>query len=96
MNQLFENLKTEDRSSENRMLVSKWAKSGLLEGLKTEDKGTLSVLLENQAKQLIKEGSATTAGTAGAGYEQWTGVALPLIRRIHVFFLLVENYKIYI
>ena len=79
---LFENIKTENKSAENRALVSKWGKSGLLEGLKNEHKGTVAVLLENQARQLVKEGSATTAGTAGTGFEQWTGVALPLIRRI--------------
>jgi hypothetical protein len=82
MNNLFENIKTENKSAENRALIGKWGKSGLLEGLKNEHKGTVAVLLENQARQLIKEGSATTAGTAGTGFEQWTGVALPLIRRI--------------
>ena len=83
---LFENMQEPNRGVENRALISKWGKSGLLEGLKNEhEKATVSVLLENQAKQLIKEGSATSAGSgtsAGTGFEQWTGVALPLIRRI--------------
>ena len=42
------------------------------------------MLLENQAKQLVNESSATNAGTtvtAGAG-EAWAGVALPLVRRV--------------
>jgi hypothetical protein len=46
------------------------------------EKSTVAILLENQAKQLLKEGSATTAGAGTAGYEQWTGVALPLVRRV--------------
>jgi len=83
---LFENMQEPNRGAENRQLVSKWGKSGLLEGLKSEhEKATVSVLLENQAKQLIKEGSANSGGSgtsAGTGFEQWTGVALPLIRRI--------------
>ena len=83
---LFENMNEPNRGVENRALVSKWGKSGLLEGLKSEhEKATVSVLLENQAKQLIKEGSATSGGSgtsAGTGFEQWSGVALPLIRRI--------------
>jgi len=80
---LFENMQEPNRGAENRALISKWGKSGLLEGLKSEnEKATVSVLLENQAKQLIKEGSAGTAGTNAAGFEQWHGVALPLIRRI--------------
>ena len=34
-------------------LASKWKKTGLLEGLKTEtEKNNMSMMLENQAKQL--------------------------------------------
>ena len=83
---LFENMTEPNRGAENRQLIGKWGKSGLLEGLKGEhEKATVSVLLENQAKQLIKEGSANSGGagtTGGSGFEQWSGVALPLIRRI--------------
>ena len=39
----------------------------------------MSVLLENQAKQLIEESSVT--GTQ-SNAEQWAGVALPLVRRV--------------
>ena len=39
----------------------------------------MAVLLENQATQLIKEASAT--GTGGSK-EEWSGVALPLVRRV--------------
>jgi hypothetical protein len=80
---LFENMGNTNRADEVKPLISKWSKTGLLEGLANgNEKSTMAVLLENQAKQLLKEGSATTAGTTGAGYEQWTGVALPLIRRV--------------
>lgn len=66
-------------------LASKWTKSGLLEGLKGYDKSNMSILLENQAKELITEAN-TTAGatsgfTTGQGY-QWAGVALPMVRKI--------------
>ena len=72
---------------DSQKLSAKWAKSGLLEGIKsTSDKNTMAVLLENQAKQLISEASTTggAAGTAGAPYsaEGWNGVALPLVRRV--------------
>jgi len=67
-------------------LSSKWAKSGLLEGIKsTTDKNTMAVLLENQAKQLISEASQTGTQAGGAGAyngESWSGVALPLVRRV--------------
>jgi hypothetical protein len=75
---------TQDRSfqllEESKGLVNKWAKTGLLEGVDSEyDRASISILLENQAKQLITESSRT--GTA-AGSEEWSGVALPLVRRI--------------
>jgi len=64
---------------ETRGLQSKWEKTGLLEGLKGIEKAQMSVLLENQAQQLITEATAT--GTS-ANSEQWAGVALPLVRRV--------------
>lgn len=69
-------------------LANKWAKTGLLEGMSTEtDKNNMSMILENQAKQLVVESSQTGAGTAGAAFttgvgEQWAGVALPLVRKV--------------
>ena len=46
--------------AETRGLVSKWEKTGLLEGLRNDiEKSNMSVLLENQAKQLIEESSVT-------------------------------------
>jgi len=66
--------------NENRQIVNKWAKTGLLDNLNNDyEKNSIAVLLENQAKQLIDESNRT--GTA-AGAEEWAGVALPLVRRI--------------
>lgn len=43
-----------------RKLASKWETSGLLEGIESEyERNGMAVLLENQAKQLIKESTAT-------------------------------------
>ena len=68
--------------------VSKWEKTGLLEGLKSEtEKAGMAQLLENQARQLVKEASAT--GTT-QGSEEWAGVALPLVRRIFAEFAAKE------
>jgi len=65
--------------AETRQLKSKWEKTGLLEGMKERDQHSMAVLLENQAKQLLDE--ATQTGTS-TGSEEWSGVALPLVRRI--------------
>ena len=65
---------------QTRKLVDKWEPTGLLDEIddSTKKQG-MAVLLENQATQLIKEASAT--GTGG-DREEWSGVALPLVRRI--------------
>jgi len=65
--------------TETRGLQSKWDKTGLLEGLEGVDKAHMSILLENQAQQLLNEATAT--GTS-QNSEQWAGVALPLVRRV--------------
>ena len=80
---LFENMGEANRGAEVKPLITKWSKTGLLEGIKSNnEKSTVAVLLENQAKQLLKEGAVSMAGTQTAGYEQWHGVALPLVRRV--------------
>jgi hypothetical protein len=67
-------------SEATRVLASKWEKTGLLEGIDNEvERAGVATLLENQARQLVKEASAT--GTS-ANSEEWAGVALPLVRRI--------------
>ena len=65
--------------AETRQLKSKWENTGLLEGLGEKEQGAMSVLLENQAKQLLDEASQTGVQNNS---EEWSGVALPLVRRI--------------
>ena len=67
-------------SEESKGLVSKWEKTGLLEGIESDfERSSIATLLENQARELVKEASST--GTS-ANSEEWAGVALPLVRRI--------------
>jgi hypothetical protein len=83
-------LQTNDFVQRNnaKALASKWERTGLLEGLKGEtEKAGMAQLLENQARQLVKEASST--GIA-AGSEEWAGVALPLVRRIFAEFAAKE------
>ena len=68
------------RQEETRGLIKKWEPTGLLEGIDSEQKVSgMAVLLENQARQLIDESSHT--GTS-SNSEEWSGVALPLVRKI--------------
>ena len=76
-----------NQAAESKKLVSKWEKTGLLDGLNQDfQKSGMAVMLENQAKQLISEATYTGGGAsgaaAGANSEEWSGVALPLVRRI--------------
>ena len=82
----IKNILNEGKSHYSKMttvtkgLTAKWEKTGLLEGIDNDfDRNGVATLLENQARQLVKEASAT--GTS-ANSEEWAGVALPLVRRI--------------
>ena len=76
-------LPQDGRANQNAAAIAlerKWEKTGLLEGLSSEvERKGMAVLLENQAKQLVTEASAT-GGNSNS--EEWSGVALPLVRRI--------------
>jgi hypothetical protein len=67
-------------------LANKWAKTGLLEGLGEDvNKNNMALMLENQAKQLVVESSATSTNsyfTSGQNGENWAGIALPLVRKV--------------
>ncbi len=83
-------LQTNDFVQRNnaKALAAKWERTGLLEGLRGEtERAGMAQLLENQARQLVKEASQT--GTA-QGSEEWAGVALPLVRRIFAEFAAKE------
>ena len=74
------------QQNEAAKLSTKWEKSGLLEGIESStEANNMSMLLENQAKQLVNEANSTGQGnsfnSAGNG-EAWAGVALPLVRRV--------------
>jgi len=71
--------------SDAAKLAGKWSKTGLLEGLVEMDKNNMSLLLENQAKQLVTESNQITSNsyfTSGGTGENWAGIALPLVRKV--------------
>lgn len=61
---------------EGRRIASKWAKTGLLEGLDEKKAGMVARLMENQLKQFLKEASST------ADIIGFQNVAFPIIRRV--------------
>lgn len=77
---LNENTEYMVMQNQTKPLINKWKKTGLLEGLENQfEVAGMAVMLENQAKRLIAEASTTGTSTNS---EAWSGVALPLVRRI--------------
>ena len=76
---LTEGIVNRDMKKEGAALLSKWGKTGLLEGLQNEhEKAGMARLLENQAKELLRESSSMSAGDV----EGFAAVAFPIVRRV--------------
>ncbi len=76
---LTEGIVNRDMKQEGQALLDKWNSTGLLEGLQTDhQKSTMARLLENQAKELLRESSSMGAGDV----EGFAAVAFPIVRRV--------------
>ena len=83
---LTEGIVQRDLSKEGAALMNKWQQTGLLEGLPdSRAKESMARLLENQAKELLREASTMSAGDV----EGFAAVAFPIVRR--VFGSLIAN-----
>tara|TARA_B100000700_G_C15024455_1_gene847407 strand:+ start:707 stop:2458 length:1752 start_codon:yes stop_codon:yes gene_type:complete len=79
LQKLTEGVVTRDVSKEGAALLEKWQATGLLEGLNDERQSQgMAVLLENQAKELLREASSMAAGDV----EGFAAVAFPIVRRV--------------
>ena len=76
---LTEGVVNRDMRAESHALLSKWKKTGLLEGIETErEQNSMARLLENQAKELLREQTTMAAGSV----EGFAAVAFPIVRRV--------------
>ena len=83
---LTEGIVRRDLAKEGAALLNKWERTGLLEGLDSDHaKNNMASLLENQAKELLREASLMNAGDV----EGFAAVAFPIVRR--VFGSLIAN-----
>ena len=83
---LTEGIVNRDLSKEGAALISKWEQTGLLEGIGNDvARNGMARLLENQAKELLREASSMSAGDV----QGFAAVAFPLVRR--VFGALIAN-----
>jgi len=79
IDRLTEGVVNRDMRAEGSALLSKWERTGLLEGLDSDrQKGSMARLLENQAKELLRESSSMSAGDV----EGFAAVAFPIVRRV--------------
>jgi hypothetical protein len=78
LKKLTENIVAKNLRNENKPLLNKWSKTGLLEGLGEQGRTTMSRLLENQAKELLREATTMEAGDV----EGFAAVAFPIVRRV--------------
>ena len=79
LEKLTEGIVRRDVSREGQALLEKWEKTGLLEGITSDhQRNGMAVLLENQAKELLREASSMSAGDV----EGFASVAFPIVRRV--------------
>ena len=79
LQRLTEGVRHRDVSREGEALLTKWEKTGLLEGLDNDRaRQGMACLLENQAKELLREASSMAAGDV----EGFAAVAFPIVRRV--------------
>ena len=79
LQKLTEGIVNRDLKKEGAALLDKWGRTGLLEGLGNEGgKHNMARLLENQAKELLREASTMSGGDV----EGFAAVAFPIVRRV--------------
>ena len=78
LQQLTEGIKQRHVGTQNKRLMEKWNRTGLLRGLDDVNRENMSQLLENQASQLLRE-SNTLGGDQVKGF---TSIAFPIVRRV--------------
>jgi len=76
---LTEGIVQRDMAKEGQALLNKWGQTGLLEGLSNDhQKHTMARLLENQAKELLREANTMSSNDV----EGFAAVAFPIVRRV--------------
>jgi hypothetical protein len=79
LQKLTEGVVQRNVQKEGEALLNKWEATGLLQGLNEgQQRQGMAVLLENQAKELLREASSMAAGDV----EGFAAVAFPIVRRV--------------
>jgi hypothetical protein len=96
MKTLTEGIRQRHMGATHQRLTEKWNRTGLLRGLQGYNRENMSVLLENQAAQLLRE--TNTIGNGSGSFSNningFQNVVFPIVRR--VFGGLVANELVFI
>lgn len=84
---LTEGIRQRNIGANNKRLVEKWSRTGLLRGLEGTHRENMATMLENQAADmLLREantiGTGGGAGSASGDLRGFTNVAFPIVRRV--------------
>tara|TARA_B100000700_G_scaffold331830_1_gene470088 strand:+ start:16966 stop:18930 length:1965 start_codon:yes stop_codon:yes gene_type:complete len=89
LDKLTEGIRQRNMGAQHQRLTEKWNRTGLLRGLEGQSRENMSVLLENQAAQLLREANTLGAsGTTGTGpsasgdIRGFQNIAFPIVRRV--------------
>ena len=86
LEQLPEGIRQRHLGSQNRQLIEKWSRTGLLRGLDGVHRENMARLMENQASQVLKESSSLSNGAGGlvasGDLQGFTNIAFPIVRRV--------------
>ena len=78
LNKLTEGIRDRHVGQQNKRLVEKWSRTGLLRGMDEVHRENMATLLENQAAQVLRE--SNTMGNDQVG--GFTNIAFPIVRRV--------------
>ena len=79
---LTEGIRQRHVGSQNKTLIEKWSRTGLLRGLAGVNRENMSRLLENQASQVLRESTGGANGLSGGDVRGFTNIAFPIVRRV--------------
>ena len=78
LNKLTEGIRDRHVGQQNKRLVEKWSRTGLLRGMEEVNRENMATLLENQAAQVLRE-SSTMGSDSVQGF---SNIAFPIVRRV--------------
>ena len=75
---LTEGIRDRHVGQQNKRLVEKWSRTGLLRGMDDVNRENMATMLENQAAQVLRESNTMSSGEVGG----FTNIAFPIVRRV--------------